>query len=181
MFRSIAVIVAGILLARPDMPREDATRYAKVLQQEAKARDFDPLTGVAIIQHESAWTVDIVSDNREDYGLAQIRARYVGACKHDDDPLDSPSDECRAVKQSLLQAETNIRQMARLITDNRKLCKAKTGSASFARWLASYQGLNDPKHDQWCRPGKKTWEVINYRQHLLDQLFGGKKQPKKKH
>lgn len=172
MLRPLAVIIAGILLAQPSLPKEDAERFARVLRDEARERGFDPLTGVAIIQLESGWMAETISENGEDYGLAQIRARYVGACKRDPDPLRAPGPECRAVKESLLDAEANIRQMGRLITLNRKLCREKTGSATLPRWLASYQGRNDPKRGRWCRPGEGTWKVIRYREALLEKLAG---------
>lgn len=184
MVRSLALIVSAILLTRPGMPTSEAEVYAKVLQAEAKEHGFDPLTGVAMIHFESGWHPQVVSDNGEDYGLGQIRARYVGACRKDEDPLNAPSPECKAVKESLLDAETNIREMARLITENRKLCKAKTGAAPFHRWLASYQGLNFPKEGKWCQPNDKTWRVIRYRKHLIRELSRpkppAKKAPEKK-
>lgn len=170
MLRPIALIVSAILMSRPGMPLDEAQRYARVLQEEAKEHGFDPLTGVAIIHFESGWYPQAVSSNGEDYGLGQIRARYIGACRDDEDPLENPSEECLAVKRSLLEAETNIRKMADLITNNRKLCRDKIGSALFHQWLASYQGLNFPKQNRWCVAKKKTWAVIEYRKKLIREL-----------
>jgi hypothetical protein len=175
MLRPIAIIVAAIALSRPGIAVDEAERYAKVLQEEAKERGFDPLTAVAIVHFESGWHPEVVSSNREDYGLGQIRARYVGACRSDSSPRDNPSDECRALKKSLLDAETNLRTMAQLIDDNRKLCLEKTKSGATSRWLASYQGLNFPKQGKWCQPGEKTWQVVKYRDFLVREL--GKKKP----
>ena len=115
MLRPLDVIVAAILLARPDIAEDEAVRHAKVLREVAREHAFDPLTGVAIIRHESGWQSQTISANGEDYGLAQIRARYIGACRNDADPLRHPSKECQAVKRSLLDAETNIRTMGKLI------------------------------------------------------------------
>lgn len=175
MLRPLAIIVSAILLSRPELAREEAERLAKVVQEEAKARSFDPLTMVAIVHAESGWQPATVSPNGEDYGLGQIRARFVGACKSDPDPLNAPSEACRAVKESLLDAEANLRTMAQLISENRKLCLAKTKSAALPRWLASYQGLNFPKQKRWCVPGEKTWRVIKYRDFLLREA--GKPKP----
>lgn len=169
MIRPLATIVAAIVFSRPEIAPEDASRYAKVVYEEAKARHFDPLTLVALVHTESAWHPDVVSPNGEDHGLGQVRARYVGACKKDSDPLANPSPECQAVKSSLLDAETNLRLVAQLITDNRKLCLAKAKSAALPRWIASYQGLNFPKAKRWCVPGDKTWRVIKYRELLLSE------------
>lgn len=167
--RPLFIIVAAILLSRPGVSEEEATTWAEVLQREAQEHDFDPLTGVAIIATESGFQPDAISQSGEDYGLGQIRARYVGACKRDSDPLNHPSPDCKQEKARLLEAEHNIEVMADLITRNRKLCKEKTGSATLPRWLASYQGRNYPKQNKWCQPGKKTYDVIAYRSWLIAQ------------
>ncbi len=178
MVRPIAIIVAAIMLSRPEMPVEEAERFARVLNNVAKEHNFDPLTGVAMVHFESAWLPHVVSENGEDHGLGQIRARYIGACRKDADPLNDPSDECKAVKKSLLDAETNLKTMGQLITDNRKLCKEKTGTAWFPQWLASYQGKNHPKENRWCKADEATHRVIRYRLHLISTVVHKRKAPK---
>lgn len=170
MLRPLAVVVAGILLSRPDLPPEQAERLGRVLQREAQEHDFDPLTGIAMIHFESGWRADAISPNGEDYGLGQIRARFIGACRQDRDPLHGPSAECQAVKSSLLDPEKNLEVMAELISNSRALCRKKAGSVALSRWLAAYQGLNFPKQRRWCQPGPKTWRVIQYRGWLLREL-----------
>ena len=178
MVRPIAVIVAAILLSRPEMPVEEAQHFAKALGAVAKEHHFDPLTGVAMVHFESGWLPHVVSENGEDYGLGQIRARYIGACRNDEDPLKDPSGECKAVKKSLLDAETNLNAMGQLISDNRKLCKAKTGTAWFSQWLASYQGKNHPRENRWCKADEGTHRVIRYRLHLINTVVHKRKTPK---
>ena len=170
MFRPLAIIVAAILLAHPSMNRQQATYYAKALQREAVEHHFDPFTGVSLIRRESRWHPSAVSPDGEDYGLAQIRARYIGACRADEDPVHAPSEACLAVKRSLLNGAYNIRVMATLITRNRELCKDKTGTARFGQWLASYEGRNYPGRDAWCQAAKQTEEVIQYRRWLIAKL-----------
>jgi hypothetical protein len=170
MLRSIAAIVAAIKFSQPDIAAPDAQVIAAALQSQATAHDFDPLTGVAIIRFESNFNPKAISKSGEDYGLGQIRARYIGACKKDTDPLRKPSKACREVKAMLLDPTENIRVMADLITQNRKFCKKKVNSARFARWLASYQGRNNARKKRWCNPGKGTYRVINYRTTLLGEL-----------
>jgi hypothetical protein len=170
VLRPVAAVVMAILISRPDLPAPEATRYAEVLRTQAEEHHFDPYTGVSIIHHESGWWPNLISDSGEDYGLGQIRARYVGACLKDEDPLGAPSPACRAVKDSLLVGEENIRQMAELVTRHRELCRSKVGNAEFPRWLASYQGRNFPKAGRWCDPGPKTWAVIEYRRWLISEV-----------
>lgn len=170
MFRPLVAILAAIELSQPSIQADRAQVIAKALQHEAQEHDFDPLTGVSIIFHESRFNPRAVSPNGEDYGLAQIRARYIGACKGTEDPLRRPTAACRREKERLLDPEYNISVMADLITQNRAFCKSKVGSAQFARWLASYQGRNYPKKKRWCQPGEGTWKVINYRKRLIREL-----------
>ena len=171
MLRPLVLIVSAILLSRPSMPVPEATRYARVLSEEAVKHDFDPLTGVAIIHFETRWRPNLVSPDGEDYGLGQIRARFMGGCRDDADPVHDPSETCKAAKAALLVGENNIRRMASIITANRELCKEKTGRADLPKWLAGYEGLNSPSRDRWCAPGTKTWQVVEYRKTLLETLL----------
>ena len=171
MFRSIAAIVAAIQLSQPNVSDEDAHRFAEALQKQAKIHDFDPFTGVSMIYHESRFKPDAISRDGEDYGLAQIRARFIGGCAHTESPKEDPTMACMREKERLLDPEENIRVMAELITRHRKFCKKKVGSALFHRWLASYQGRNDIRRKRYCKPGKGTWMVIKYRKKLIRTLY----------
>ncbi|MFT3770661.1 MAG: transglycosylase SLT domain-containing protein [Minicystis sp.] len=175
MIRPLAIIVSAILMSRPALPPAEATRYAKLLDEEARKHDFDPLTAVAIIHFESRWQPAAVSPDGEDWGLGQIRARWLGACRDDADPVNAPSEACKAAKQTLLVPEVNIRRMASIITANRELCKEKAGFGDLPHWLAGYEGLSKPARDVWCKPGPKTWQVVAYRKLLVDTLTKPKK------
>ena len=170
MLRSIPILVSAILLSRPTMPPAEAQRYATVLQKEGELHDFDPFTAVAIIHYETHWRPSLVSPDGEDYGLGQIRARFVGACRQDEDPLHHPSDACLAVKAQLLVGESNIHRMAGIISANRDLCRQKTGTAWVEQWLAGYGGYNYPSQGRWCEPHDKTWRVVDYRKLLIEKL-----------
>jgi hypothetical protein len=170
VIRVVAALVSAILMSRPGMPKEQATRYAEALNEVGKTHDFDPLIAVAIIHFESHWYPSIVSADGEDYGLGQVRARFVGACRDDVDPLHDPSEACKAAQASLLDGHVNIQHMAGIIAANRTLCKEKTGKAQAAQWLAGYQGYNDPDHNRWCKPGEKTTRVLAYHKELLAAL-----------
>jgi hypothetical protein len=163
---SVAVLVSAILLSRPEMPRDEATRYAEAIREVAKEQAIDPFTAVAIIHFETRFRPELVSPDGQDYGLGQVRARFVGACKDDADPVGAPSDECKAVKAGLLDGVANIRRMGFIIGANRDLCKEKTGTARTSQWLAGYQGYNDPERRKWCKPGPLTWKVIGYAKEL---------------
>jgi hypothetical protein len=170
VLRAIPVIVSAILMSRPTMPIGEARHYAHVLAEEAEKHAFDPLTVVAIVHFETHWRPNLVSPDGEDYGLGQIRARFWGACRDDDDPVHHPSEACLAAKASLLDGATNLRHVSTIITANRELCKEKSKSANLPNWLAGYEGLNSPSRDRWCAPGPKTWRVVAYRQQLVADL-----------
>lgn len=167
MFRTIATIAFAIRFGHPEVSDADANRYAAALQAEAERNDFDPLTGVAIIHRESRFTARAVSPDGEDFGLAQVRARYVGACRQDKNPRWRPSEACRAVKERLLEPEGNIAVMGEIIAGHRKLCRQKVGNASLLGWLASYQGSNSKKENRWCVPSDGARTVVRYRDKLV--------------
>lgn len=162
------------------MPRDEAARYAQAMSEAAKRHDFDPLVGVSIIHFETHWIPSLVSADGEDHGLGQIRARYVGACRNDADPVGAPSEACMREKQALLDGVANIERMGVIIEQNRTFCRAKNaGKATEASWLALYQGYGRD-HGKWCVPGDKTKRVLAYRDELVAKLAPPKKQPKAK-
>lgn len=157
-------------MSRPGIPKEEATRYAKVLNEIASKNDFDPLLAVAMIHYESHWIPSIASDDGEDYGLGQVRARFIGACKSDEDPVSSPSEACKAVKVQLLSGENNLRVMGGIIAANKKMCLEKRGKNKAEYWIAGYQGLSNPERNKYCVPGPTTTRVLDYHKDLLAAL-----------
>ena len=99
MLRSIPIIMAAIQLSQPKVTPDEAQRFAAALHEQAQVHDFDPLTGVAMIFHESSFNPRAVSPNGEDWGLAQIRARHIGDCVKSSNPVRNPTAECKAQKQ----------------------------------------------------------------------------------
>lgn len=171
LVRTIALLISAITMSRPSIPKDEATRYAKVLNEIASKNDFDPLIAVAMIHHESRWLPSIASDDGEDFGLGQIRARFIGACKDDEDPVHAPSDACKAVKANLLTGEHNLRAMGGIIAANKKMCTQKRGSNKADFWIAGYQGLSQPERNKWCTPGPTTTRVLDYHKELVAQLL----------
>lgn len=164
-------------LSRPGIPKAEAELYASSLNQIARETSIDPLLAVAIIHFESRWLPNRVSDDGEDYGLGQVRARFLGACRDDADPLNDPSEACKAAKATLLDGVTNIKRMGSIIAANKAFCKEKVGSDKDPQWLAGYQGLNDLGHHRLCKPGDKTRQVLDYHAELIDKLLPKKKAP----
>jgi hypothetical protein len=106
-------------------------RYAAWLIDVAREHDFDPFTGIAIIEHESRWRASAVSPDGEDMGLAQIRARFRPGCTDDADPVHAPDQECQAAKARLLNPLASMKAMGHAISLWRTLCKnGATGAAA---------------------------------------------------
>ncbi len=171
MVRAIALLISAITLSRPTIQKEEATRYAKILNEVASKHDFDPLLAVAMIHFESRWLPATASEDGEDFGLGQLRARFIGACKTDLDPVNAPSEACKAVKAQLLVGEWNLRQMGGIIGANKKMCAAKRGKNQPEFWIAGYQGLSQPERNKWCVPGPTTTRVLDYHKELQKQLL----------
>lgn len=163
MARSLAVVVAAILLSRPELPRELAERWAEVVREVSRKHGVDALSVVALVHHESGWRPEARSASGEDLGLGQVRARFVGGCRGDPDPVGNPSEACRATRAELLDPEANLRHVGEAIGRARALCRAKVGTDALPRWLAAYQGRNYPKQRRWCVPGEKTWQIVRAR------------------
>jgi NOTCH protein len=179
LIRPIAVLVTAMGLSRPGIPTYEAKRYAVALNEIALANEFDPLLAVAMIHYETHWYPQLVSSDGEDHGLGQVRARFIGACRQDEDPLNAPSEACQLVKLSLLDGVENIRRMGSIIRVNMKFCREKMGKPKIENWLAGYQGYFDPVHRTYCVPGPKTTRVIEYYDGLLAKFYP-KPKPKAK-
>ncbi len=142
---SLAIILAALHLANPQLAKPVRHNLAHVIAVEAERAHVDPLLMIAIFWHESGVRSGAVSADGEDYGLGQIRARYIGACRHDADPLNNPSQACLAVKSSLLNPNYNIRVTAQVIAKWRKTCQEETGTRALPhRWLSGYAGESRP-------------------------------------
>ena len=171
MIRPIAVLVAAMALSRPGIPTAEAKRYATALNEIAAQNKFDPLLAVAMIHYETHWLPQLVSDDGEDHGLGQVRARFIGACRQDEDPLNAPSPACLQVKLSLLDGVENIRRMGSIIRANMEFCGEKLGKTKTEHWLAGYQGYVDPIKHTYCVPGPRTTRVIEYYDELLAKYY----------
>ena len=178
MHRALSI---AILLCNPALGHGMADSYGRLLDAESARHGFDGLTAVSLVCHESGWRAGAISPDGEDYGLGQIRARYIGQCAHDSDPLRSPSPGCMAVKAGLLDGATNIRLMADHIMRWKRLCKTEAGSGASIRWLAGYGGLSRPTLGEWCGRRRirgrwaeavhpKVLEVLNIRRRLARGL-----------
>lgn len=172
MYRSVAVIAQAIALSQPSMPRQQLHVYASIVQKEAVKRSVDPFTIVSIVHHESHWNPRLVSRDREDHGLGQVRARFIGACRQDADPLNAPSAECQAVKASLLTGAYNLQVMGSIISRNRRYCAKQTGRAHAVDWISSYAGINRPGEGVYC--GRKKvrgrWVSVPVNPHIRNIL-----------
>src|SRR4051812_48608910 len=67
LVRTVALLIAAISMSRPAIPKDEATRYAKILNEIGSKYDFDPLLAVSMIHYESRWLPGIASDDGEDY------------------------------------------------------------------------------------------------------------------
>ena len=138
--RSVRQVAYAIGVTRPSASKAQRQAWAKILIRIAKAHNFDPLSGWAIIAHESHWRPNAVGSDGEDIGLAQVRYTASATCKKD--PEGKP---CLAYRASLFDPATNMARMAFAITAWRKLCLKKIGKAPLmSQWLQGYGGYSRP-------------------------------------
>lgn len=155
MFRSLPAIIFCLQIVQPHMSYEQAKIYAKSIQKTAFNNEFDPITAIAIIQNESRWRPEAISPDGEDYGLAQIRARYRPGCIDDEDPVNNPSLRCKLEKQKLLTAHYSITVMGNHIRHWKQFCEDMTGiEPSYEQWMSGYGGFTYPSDNIWCNMQK---------------------------
>ncbi len=144
--RSVRQMVRAIGISNPKLTKSQRNKLATQLITVARAHNFDPLSGWAIIDHESDWRANAVSADGHDIGLAQIRYTVSKACRKQRD-----SKACAARRKALMVPSVNIRAMAGAITAWRKLCARVTGRpANMQNWLAGYGGYSRPRQQVYC-------------------------------
>jgi hypothetical protein len=159
--RSLAQVSHAISISNPSISKGKRSALAKLLIKVAKKHNFDPLSGWAIIDHESDWRPKAVGPDGEDIGLAQIRYTQSRVCRKDRD-----SKACQARRESLFDPAVNIGAMAHAITAWRELCEKKTGRApNMQNWLAGYGGYSRPKEGIFCgRKRVKTKKGVRWKE-----------------
>ena len=179
--RDVATIAWAIGVDHKHLSLKARRLFAKELQDAGRRHNFDAFTGVALIWHESRWRAWRVSHDGEDFGLGQIRARYVRGCRRDIPGAQDTSSSCEAAKATLLNPVWAIRRMGALIAGKRAWCRKHTGKpALFARWLHAY-GYKQRKNLKCnMQRTKKGWKdqtvpreirrIIQYRKRLISLL-----------
>lgn len=192
--RSVSDVAYAIGKTRPKLALEQRRQWAKLLIKQATKHNFDPLSGWAIIAHESHWNPRAVSADGKDIGLAQIRYTMSRACRDDRD-----SDACERSKQALFSPAVNMARMAGAITAWRKLCKKKIGKGPLmSQWLQGYGGYSRPpkrlcghKRVRVKRKGRWRWvwrptkvpapvaRILRMRKRMIKQLKQRRKRQRK--
>jgi hypothetical protein len=186
--RRVSVVAAAIKLSGPSLPASTRLAYARTIRRDAIRYRFDPLTLIAMVHFESHWIASTINDHRSGYyvGLGQINAiRAHSPCNRRE---LIGTEACAPRLAALLDPHENLRRAAVGIHLNRKRCREITGKpALFARWLSSYQGLNNyaagGRAGVWCnmkqdRRGRwrdvpvhrLTRQVMRYRLELIRRL-----------
>ena len=182
--RSLSQVVRAVHEANPRLHPATARGWAKVIRDEARKRQFDPYTLIAIVHSETNFNPGAINNNppREySVGLSQINVLSYRACRPASTNLQS--EKCRAIIDRLLVGDHNLRTAASLITSARGYCRRRTGKpALFARWLSVFQGY-DSRPGVVCnmrRDSRGRWRdlptptltrrVIAYRRHLQRKI-----------
>ena len=174
--RSIRQLTYAIGTTRPELPEARRRALAKMLLDVAKRHNFDPLSGWAIIDHESRWRANAIGPDGEDIGLAQIRYTEHAACRR-----DRSSPGCAARRAALMDPAVNMAAMGAAISAWRSLCTKVTGKAPDMRhWLAGYGGYSRPEQNIYCsrrkvRSGKGwRWQELKTPKAVEDILAARK-------
>lgn len=150
----ITSIALAIKLSAPHVNDRISQQYAKVIYQQAIKKNISPLLVVAIARHESHWNSTLVSNDLEDYGLMQVRAKFISM----------PSAR-------LLDGSTNIMVGVSLIDSSREFCRNHLDrEPEIAEFVSCYQGSCGSKK-KYCKPTNLSIKVVSYAQCLYDSLM----------
>jgi hypothetical protein len=179
MVRSIAIIIAALQLAAPNMGKPTAKSYAELIQKEARERRFDPFTLIAMVYYESHWNPTLVN-HIGCVGLGQVCPQFIWPYCADGKHYDK--FRCEQKKAELQNGHYNLQLIASSITANRKFCRKKVGIANWRHWLPSHGGYNSSSKGIWCgrKLVKGRWRnvpipksitrVMKYRRQLIRKL-----------
>lgn len=146
----IFTIMLAIQLSAPAMNNNTNAYYAKTIFKQQIKLGVDPLDVVAIAAHESHWNAKLISPDYEDYGLLQVRSRFVSM----------PA-------AYLLDGATNIRVGTAFILSAKNFCgKELKREATKQEWLSTYQGSK-----RRCKPSNLAFKVESYAKCIYDSLL----------
>jgi hypothetical protein len=151
MYRELVQIILAIQLSTSNVLYIKAVSLAKVMQKDAVKEGIDPFILIAIAQHESKFHESIISQDGEDYGLLQIRARHYGS---------NPN--------YLLVGENNINVGSYIIRKDKEYCERELGrKPATQEWLSVYQGSQSAYK---CKPTAMTNDVETYAMCLQNNI-----------
>lgn len=181
--RSAESIAKAIGASRPGSGKNLLLGLARVVAATARKYNIDPFTIVALVHNESRWNTGAVSSDGEDFGLGQVRARYIAGCRRDMPAARDSSPSCQAVKARLLSAEYGISQIGAIFNQWRKTCRKITRKApTLSMTLHGYGGLGRTGNQGWVticsqtkikgrwhtiRAHRKVQRILDYRASLI--------------
>lgn len=146
----ITAIILALQLSAPGLNVKTNYYYAKTIYRQQVKLGVDPLDTIAIAAHESHWNQTLVSPDYEDWGLMQVRSRFVGM----------PA-------AYLLDGATNIRVGTSFIVSAQNFCeKELKREPTKQEWLSTYQGSK-----RRCKSTNLAFKVESYAKCIYDSLL----------
>lgn len=153
----LSAALIAIQMLHPKLADNTANQYAAVIDQQAVVAGVDPLTFVAIIEHESRFDQFAVSDDKMDRGLMQVRAQYY-----------------KGKADWLFNPKVNIAAGAHVIKSVVDMCTKHLGhTPDMASWGSCYLGSCGSRAS-FCRPTKKSMQRQQFHDCLIDVVYSDK-------
>lgn len=145
----IATIILALQLSAPGLNVKTTEYYAKTIYKQQVKLGVDPIETIAIAKHESHWNHTLVSPDLEDWGLMQVRSRYI-----------------KFPSSWLLEPGVNIRVGTSLMLSSQKFCTKWLGrKPTTQEWLSTYQGSKSI-----CKSTNLSFKVESYSKCIYDSL-----------
>ena len=146
----ITAIILALQLSAPGLNVKTNHYYAKTIYRQQVKLGVDPLDTIAIAAHESHWNQSLVSKDGLDWGLMQIRSKYV-----------------KIPSQYLLEGSVNIKVGTNFMVSAQNFCgKWLKREPSKQEWLSTYQGSK-----RRCKSTNMAFKVESYSKCIYDSLL----------
>ena len=147
----------AIQMLHPKLPEATVKQYADSIDEQAVVAGVDPLSLVSIIERESKFISNIISEDHQDFGLFQVRAQY-----H------------KGSKWWLLNPTYNIKVGVGVVKVNVDMCAKHLGRMpKLGEYYACFNGSCGTR-ERFCRPTSNSSKVERFHDCIVDAVYSDK-------
>ncbi len=144
MIRALVVILHALTIAAPGFaPKREAALH---VQRLAERLEFDPLTLVALVEHESRWNPRAFNPDTWAVGLGQVLLEHFPECVPAEPFSPMDLEPCSRIRARLEDWRYNLTWTAVAFRGWRAYCLYHVGTGEARYYLQGYQGFDAKRH-----------------------------------